>query len=188
MPAGRARRGQPPRGVLLAARSRHLATFAGPCSARPRHRRRVRRRDRPASPGLSRWWPGSAPPGCSDPPARHAVRSPRSRPTDACAVRRGARLADQAERFSRPLRRRAAMMARPARVRMRRRKPWVFARRRLFGWKVRFDTSSSVRSLGHRHDGGQLCPPDLEHAGRRATTSRGVAVGGHASRNRRERL
>jgi hypothetical protein len=33
----------------------------------------------------------------------------------------------------RPLRRRAAMIARPARVRMRRRKPWVFARRRLFG-------------------------------------------------------
>ena len=37
----------------------------------------------------------------------------------------------------RPLRRRAARMARPARVFMRRRKPWVFARRRVFGWKVR---------------------------------------------------
>lgn len=37
----------------------------------------------------------------------------------------------------RPLRRRADKMARPARVRMRRRKPWTFARRRLFGWKVR---------------------------------------------------
>lgn len=35
---------------------------------------------------------------------------------------------------ARPLRRRAARMARPARVRMRSRKPWVFARRRLFGW------------------------------------------------------
>ena len=34
------------------------------------------------------------------------------------------------------MRRRAARIARPARVRMRRRKPWVFARRRLFGWKV----------------------------------------------------
>lgn len=32
-------------------------------------------------------------------------------------------------------------MARPARVRMRSRKPWVFARRRLFGWKVRLLTS-----------------------------------------------
>jgi hypothetical protein len=30
------------------------------------------------------------------------------------------------------------MMDRPARVRMRNRKPWVLARRRLFGWKVRF--------------------------------------------------
>jgi hypothetical protein len=32
-------------------------------------------------------------------------------------------------------------MARPARVRMRVRKPWVRARRRLLGWKVRFDMS-----------------------------------------------
>lgn len=36
--------------------------------------------------------------------------------------------------------RRDARIARPARVRMRRRKPWVFARRRLFGWKVRLLT------------------------------------------------
>src|SRR5699024_545925 len=36
-------------------------------------------------------------------------------------------------RALRPLRRREAMMARPARVRMRSRKPWTFARRRLFG-------------------------------------------------------
>ncbi len=34
---------------------------------------------------------------------------------------------------ARPLRRRAASTARPARVRMRSRKPCVFARRRLFG-------------------------------------------------------
>jgi len=33
-------------------------------------------------------------------------------------------------------------MARPARVRIRSRKPWVFARRRLFGWKVRLLTVS----------------------------------------------
>lgn len=46
----------------------------------------------------------------------------------------------QADSFARPLRRRLAMIARPARVRMRRRKPWVLDRRRLFGWKVRFDT------------------------------------------------
>src|SRR5690606_11457028 len=42
-----------------------------------------------------------------------------------------------AESSVRPLRRRAARMARPARVRMRRRKPCFLARRRLFGWKVR---------------------------------------------------
>ena len=42
------------------------------------------------------------------------------------------------------MRRRAATMARPARVRMRRRKPCVLARRRLFGWKVRLLTRFSV--------------------------------------------
>ena len=36
--------------------------------------------------------------------------------------------------------RRPARMARPARVRIRRRNPWVFARRRLFGWNVRLLT------------------------------------------------
>ncbi len=43
-------------------------------------------------------------------------------------------------RLVRPLRRRAARIARPARVRMRSRKPCVFARRRLLGWKVRLLT------------------------------------------------
>jgi hypothetical protein len=47
----------------------------------------------------------------------------------------------QAESSVRPLRRRAEMIARPARVRMRTRKPCVFARRRLFGWNVRLLTS-----------------------------------------------
>jgi hypothetical protein len=39
----------------------------------------------------------------------------------------------QADSSVRPLERRAARMARPARVRMRSRKPWVLARRLLFG-------------------------------------------------------
>ena len=43
----------------------------------------------------------------------------------------------QADSFSLPLRRRAARIARPARVRIRSRKPCVRERRRLFGWKVR---------------------------------------------------
>ena len=51
----------------------------------------------------------------------------------------GARSA-QADSSLRPLRRRADRMARPARVRIRSRKPWVLARRRLFGWKVRLLT------------------------------------------------
>jgi hypothetical protein len=48
--------------------------------------------------------------------------------------------ARQAESRERPLARRPARMARPARVRIRRRNPWVFARRRLFGWNVRLLT------------------------------------------------
>ncbi len=44
---------------------------------------------------------------------------------------------DQADSSARPLRRRAARIRRPARVRMRLRKPWVRLRRRLLGWKVR---------------------------------------------------
>ena len=42
----------------------------------------------------------------------------------------------------RPLRRRAARMARPARVRMRSRNPCVLARWRLFGWNVRLLTGT----------------------------------------------
>lgn len=45
-----------------------------------------------------------------------------------------------AESFWRPLRRRAEMMERPARVRMRDRKPCLRLRRRLLGWKVRLVT------------------------------------------------
>ncbi len=57
------------------------------------------------------------------------------------------RFAAQAERRSRPLARRVEMMARPARVRMRSRKPWVFARRRLFGWNVRLLTVDAFRTV-----------------------------------------
>jgi hypothetical protein len=48
-----------------------------------------------------------------------------------------------AESSMRPLRRRAPKMARPARVRMRRRKPCTLARRRLLGWNVRLLISQS---------------------------------------------
>lgn len=49
----------------------------------------------------------------------------------------------QAEMSERPLRRRAARIERPARVRIRRRKPCFLARLRLLGWNVRLLTSVS---------------------------------------------
>jgi CheY-like chemotaxis protein len=45
---------------------------------------------------------------------------------------------NQAERFARPLVRRRRITARPARLRIRSRKPCFFLRLRLFGWYVRF--------------------------------------------------
>jgi hypothetical protein len=52
----------------------------------------------------------------------------------------GGRSRYQADRRARPLRRRPERIARPARVRIRRRKPWVRLRRRLLGWNVRLVT------------------------------------------------
>jgi hypothetical protein len=61
---------------------------------------------------------------------------------------------------ARPLRRRAARMARPARVRMRSLNPCVLARRRLFGWNVRLLTEtpdtrhrSSAPTIRRHHHG-----------------------------------
>lgn len=54
----------------------------------------------------------------------------------------------QTANWSRPLRRRAARTARPARVRIRSRKPCTLARRRLFGWNVRLLTGTPGRSGG----------------------------------------
>jgi hypothetical protein len=72
----------------------------------------------------------------------------------------GRRHADQTLTRARPLRRRAARTARPARVRMRSLNPCVFARRRLFGWNVRLLTEtpdtrhrSSAPTIGHNHHG-----------------------------------
>ena len=56
----------------------------------------------------------------------------------------------QAARRWRPLPRREARMARPARVRIRRRKPCFLCRRRLFGWNVRLLTGMTpVRTRDH---------------------------------------
>jgi hypothetical protein len=101
--------------------------------------------------------------------------------------------ASQADRRLRPLTRRAARIARPARVRMRSRNPWVRDRRRLFGWKVRLLTvdlpilarqslvpdgaqhsptprgrpyKATARSIGEFHPGAPS-PPDRTSATRR---------------------
>jgi hypothetical protein len=67
----------------------------------------------------------------------------------------------QADRRLRPLRRRAEMTARPARVRIRRRKPWVRLRRRLLGWNVRLLTGKlphlrSARQIGYGADTARI--------------------------------
>lgn len=74
--------------------------------------------------------------------ARHLLRS-RGRRENRVSTGTGPWPAPaQTARFSRPLRRRAARTARPARVRIRSRKPWTLARRRLFGWNVRLLTGA----------------------------------------------
>jgi hypothetical protein len=50
----------------------------------------------------------------------------------------------QADNRLRPFSRRALMIERPARVRIRARKPCFRARRRVFGWKVRFTAGSGT--------------------------------------------
>ena len=132
------RRAAPPRGPAAGA-------WCG-CGRRLRPRP-WRRRNRPAAgvpharrPGWrgprsawSRLGLPRTPAGCREVRTRTGAGAPRA-----------ARGRPQAESSERPLARRAERMARPARVRMRRRKPWVLARRRLFGWKVRLLTRFSV--------------------------------------------
>ena len=77
----------------------------------------------------------------------------------------------QTARLLRPLRRRADRMARPARVRMRRRKPCTLWRRRLFGWYVRLLTSflRRVVEVNLVRTGGAKSPGRmLEHVARDA--------------------
>lgn len=76
----------------------------------------------------------------------HYSRSRRRQDLHATGFRDGRERRDdrtaQALNRARPLCRRAATIARPARVRIRSRKPWVRARRRLLGWNVRLLTST----------------------------------------------
>lgn len=72
----------------------------------------------------------------------------------------------QAVSRARPLVRREATIARPARVRIRSRNPCVFARRRLFGWKVRLLTGGLPRNRrGRGRRAGRVdeaVDPDVE--------------------------
>jgi hypothetical protein len=69
---------------------------------------------------------------------------------------------DQAESRVRPLSRLALMIARPARVRMRARKPCLRARRRVLGWNVRFTDSRPSRTF--TTNGQAPRPVDQQHA------------------------
>lgn len=104
---------------------------------------------------------GGGLPGVLDVPL---LRSPRAASAGSrWAARHGPGVAAaQADRRARPLLRRFATMARPARVRIRSRKPWVFARRRLFGWKVRLLTRGLQECFVSRG-----CPRDMACVGRR---------------------
>ena len=73
-------------------------------------------------------------------------------------------LCGQAASRLRPLRRRPAMIARPARVRIRRRKPCVLLRRRLFGWNVRLVTDNISHTHGrYRDDSRENRLPQARH-------------------------
>jgi hypothetical protein len=149
----------------------------GPRFARPRHQRRVRRRSLPGVPQLHRLLEAHGPRAVDDRRGRHGgpcrgtpwssatCSGEAARELLPCEAVRSGRF--QADSRARPLRRRAPMMARPARVRMRNRKPWVLARRRLFGWKVRFTSGLQRSTAGHMGRGRR--PP--EHADGRAHRS-----------------
>ncbi len=70
---------------------------------------------------------------------RDGAGSPPAGPREGLERRTVADAPDQAERRFRPRARRARNTARPPLVRMRRRKPWVLERLRVFGWYVRFN-------------------------------------------------
>ena len=89
-------------------------------------------------------------------PGHHRVRSAGSPPSGASAEVGEAPKwrSDQADSSERPLRRRAARIARPARVRIRWRKPWVRLRRRRLGWNVRLVTGGlPLSSRSDRFEG-----------------------------------
>lgn len=75
-------------------------------------------------------------------PDRDRTRAVATGPGEGTEGLTAADASDQAESLARPWRRRPLITARPARVRIRRRKPCFFLRFRMLGWKVRFNASS----------------------------------------------
>jgi hypothetical protein len=130
------------------------AAAGSPCSG-PRPNRQPGRRPVRSAPAASRPPPGRGAPRAID--ARRAVHPGRMRQSPrsgASGAGRGAsttagRGRAQADSSLRPLRRRAARIARPARVCIRTRKPCVLARRRLFGWNVRLLTRELQNRRAH---------------------------------------
>jgi len=124
-----------------------------PFDAVPGHGRANRPADRESYPrgllGELRVVPDEQVPDETGPPC--AGTCPHGQRELSAAAHPGLRRKDQALSRSRPLRRRAASTARPARVRMRSRNPCVFARRRLFGWNVRLLTGTPGKDLDCGH-------------------------------------
>jgi hypothetical protein len=150
----------PARRCAIRARSRRLVRFLTTAAPTDLDTTKPTRGGHPTRASVWLAWttmslePDRAPPAAFTAPAKSAPR--RSR------CRAGSTAEPQAESSERPLRRRAARIARPARVRMRRRNPWVLARRRLFGWKVRLLTiglrNCRAQDPGCRR-GGRCRPP-----------------------------
>ena len=109
-----------------------------------------------------------------------------TRPPHAVACgkhRRKTRRYDQALSARRPLRRRLETTDRPARVRIRKRKPCTRARRRLFGWKVRLPLATTFSSYSN-HPAAHACRLHRPRVGRGWVLLLAGAVPGHVGLGR----
>ena len=168
----------PPTGYLQEAtrdtRGPDHGACAGPGSARPRPPRPYSPRNRHGPARRSRAGRAGDPRPVAAPRDGRPAGSARTPSASASVRLRGARAitvapagllrrarVGQTLTRARPLRRRAARIARPARVRMRSRNPCVFARWRLFGWNVRLLTGTPGQQgevrCGHRAQPCGLC-------------------------------
>lgn len=131
----------------------HAATGGPPGDVRPPTRRACRQPvPRVAPSPRRRRNPGENARRCPAVPCESRASPPRqTQLTASCGCVREAPpkdlTCDQADNARRPLRRRPDTIARPARVRIRNRKPCTRARRRLFGWKVRLPLATTFSSL-----------------------------------------